>query len=188
MAEIKLTAAPVLGTNLSIGTNTIQERDDLALVSIATPLDQDQDSQADLARALSAGWGLDLPAPTRASSAGDAHAIQTTADQMLLIFPHEGPDGNAVVQSKLDGAGYTTEQTDVWLVLEIAGPETLAALERLCPMDLRGVPDGTATRTVMEHMGALVLRHSAERFWLLTASSSAGSFLHAVEQSYRNVT
>ena len=34
------------------------------------------------------------------------------------------------------GAGYTTDHTDSWVVLEVSGKATLSALERLCPLNL----------------------------------------------------
>ncbi|MEX0285731.1 MAG: sarcosine oxidase subunit gamma [Paracoccaceae bacterium] len=184
MAEIRLTAAPILGADLSIGENTIRERDNLAIVSVATPLGEEQA----LTDALKDGWGLTTPVATMSETAGEVRAIRTTPDQILMLFPHAAPDANAVVQSKLSGAGYTTDQTDVWIVLELSGPDTLPALERLCPLDVHGMSDGASARTVMEHMGALILRLGPDRFWLLSASSSARSFLHAVETSYHNVS
>ena len=60
-------------------------------------------------------------------------------------------------------------------------------LERLCPLDLHesAFPVGAAQRTVMEHMGAVILREGTDEFLLLSASSSAASFLHAVKTSIR---
>jgi len=40
----------------------------------------------------------------------------------------------------------------------------------------------------MEHMGAIVLRDGPDSFLLLSASSTARSYLHAVEISLRNVS
>ena len=183
MPEFALEAAPMLGgVRLSFGDNNIVERDDLALVSIATP----QGGDDALAAALQGGWGLDMPSPTLSATSGEVRAIRTTADQMMLVFPHATPDANAHVQGKLDGAGYTTDQTDAWVVLEVTGPNTIAALERLCPLDLHdsAFPVNAAGRTVMEHMGALILRTGDDRYLLMSVSSSAQSFLHAVETSF----
>jgi sarcosine oxidase subunit gamma len=44
-----------------------------------------------------------------------------------------------------------------------------------------------AQRTVMEHLGVLILRTGDDAFMLLSASSSAKSFLHALETSVANV-
>ena len=185
MADITLTAAPFLdGANIEIHGNRIVERDDLALVSIAIPLNR----EAELASALNAGWSLSLPQPTQSTTAKDARAIRMTPDQIMLAFPHATPDAERHVQSKLKGAGYTTEQTDAWIVLEVSGPNTMAALERLCPLDLASFDAGTSGRTVMEHMGAMVVKLGDDQFLLMSASSSARSFLHAVETSYAYVT
>lgn len=183
MADITLEAAPILGgVDIELGTNRIRERDDLALVSVATPLG----GEKALAAALKKGLGLVMPEPRLSSASGDTRAIRTSQDQIILIFPHATPDANAVVQAKLGGAGYTTDQTDVWVVLEVSGPDTMAALERLCLLDLHPdtFPEGASGRTVMEHMGAMILRTGADSFLLFSASSSAESFLHAIETSY----
>lgn len=183
MADIQLTAAPVLGADIALDGNRIRERADLALVSVAVPLGGDDA----LAGAVRSAWGLAMPGPVQSSGSGDMRALRTTPDQIMLIFPHAAPDAARMVQGKLGGAGYVTDQTDVWVVLDIDGPQTLAALERLCPLDLSGFGDGGSARTVMEHMGAIILRLGSDRFWLISASSSARSFLHAVETSFRNV-
>lgn len=183
MAETPLAAAPILGgLDHAIGENRIHERDDLALVSVATPLGGD----AALAAALKKGWGLAMPEPTRSAAGGDTRAIRTSPDQMMLVFPHPTPDAERVVRRKLAGTGYTTDQTDVWVVLEVSGPDTPAALERLSMLDLdaRVFPVDASARTIMEHMGAMIVRTGAESFLLFSASSSARSFLHAVETSY----
>ena len=186
MAEFTLVAAPILGgIDIAIGANRIVERSDLALVSIAIPIGGD----AAMAAALQSGWSLSVPEPTLSILAGETRAVRTASDQMMLIFPHEGPGANAAVQARLNNAGYTTDQTDVWVALEVSGPETMAALARLCPLDIDAnrFPKNAAGRTIMEHMGAFIIRIDDDRFLLLSASSSAGSFLHAVEISYNYV-
>ncbi len=185
MAEIRLDPTPTLGgARLEIGMNIIAERDDMALVSVATPLN----GEAELGAALAQAWGLKIPAPALSETAGDMRAIRTSPDQMMLVFPHATPDAEPHVQKAISGKGYTTDQTDVWVVLEVSGPENIAALERLCPLDLPAAPTDFAARTVIEHMGAIVVKLADDRFLLMSASSSASSFLHAVETSYRYVT
>lgn len=186
MAEITLTATPALaGTDIRIGDGRIRSRDDLAIVSVAVPLGGGDA----LTGALKRAYGLAMPEPTRSSEAKDMRAIRTAPDQLMLIFPHQAPDANARVRTDLEGAAYATDQTDVWAVLELAGAAVLPALERLCPLDLSAAafPDDAFARTVMEHMGAMILRLAPDRFLLLCASSSAGSFLHAIETSFHYV-
>ena len=184
MAKITLTATAALGNaDIKIGGNRILERADLALVSIATPLGEDNA----LATVLKSGWSLDVPSRSQTTDCGEVRAVRTSPDQLLLVFAHETPDALRHVQSKLNGTGYTTDQTDAWVVLEISGPDTLAALERICPLDIRQFRPGESGRTVMEHMGAMAIRLEDDRFFLMSASSSAQSFMHAVETSYRYV-
>lgn len=186
MAEIALQATPILGgIDRQIGANRIVGRDDLALVSVAIPLGGEEG----LAATLQQGWSLALPGPRQSSNGAGTRAIRTAPDQILLICAHVAPDARAAIRDRLGTAGYITDQSDVWAVFELAGPDTRAALERLCPLDLHPdvFPQGASARTVMEHMGAIILRSGADRFVLLSARSSAGSFLHAVETSFRYV-
>ncbi|MEO0946296.1 MAG: sarcosine oxidase subunit gamma [Pseudomonadota bacterium] len=188
MAEFAftLTPKPLLGgVDLKMGANRIVELDEIAVVSIAVPLG----NQEKLAKALKSGWSIGVPEPTLSTANGNLRAVRTGADQFMLLFPHESPNAEAVVQAKLKGAGYTTDQTDNWVVLEVSGPDVAAALERLSPVDLSvdAFPVGASARTVMEHMGAIVIRLDHDRFMLMSASSSAKSFLHAVETSFAYV-
>ena len=101
------------------------------------------------------------------------------------VLEHEGDDAVAVVIEKLGTAGYYTDQSDSWVMLQIAGPGSRAALERICMLDLHSdaFPVDTVARTTMEHLGVMVLRDGEDSFLLMSARSSARSFLHAVETS-----
>lgn len=182
-----LTAEPFLGGYaLDLGEVAVAEVTDISLVSIATPLGGGDA----LASAVQAAWGCALPAPrgTSASPDGSVTLIFSTPDQILAILP--GVDGLAVtdVAAKLGDAGYYTEQTDNWVGLRVSGAKAITALERICPLDLSLMPVGGAERTVMEHLGVFIMREAGDRFLFLSGSSSAKSFLHAVELSMRNVT
>ena len=187
MADIRLTAAPLSGGgDIDIAGNRIIARDDLALVSVATPLQGD----AALKKVLTAEFGLKMPSATLSSMAKGLRAVNMAPDAMLLIFAHPTPDAEMHVRTKLGGAGYTTDQTDSMLAIEVSGPDTMAAMERICPLDLDSDNFGknASGRTVMEHMAATIIALGDAHFLLLTASSSAKSFLHALETSYHNVT
>ncbi|MEM8786910.1 MAG: hypothetical protein AAGE76_01470 [Pseudomonadota bacterium] len=183
MAETILTAAPALDDALVMGPNRVAERGDLSMVSVAIP----QGGGPDLEEALQAAFALAMPAPLLGSDTGQIRAISSGADQILLVFPHTAPRPALFVAEKLAGAGYAVDQTDALLMLEIVGPDTPAALERLCPLDFRGMGDGAAARTVMDHIAVTLLRCEAERFQLICARSFAHSLLHAVETAYRDV-
>jgi len=187
VAEYTLTPAPPLaGTDESFGALRLTAPADLTIVNIALPLG----GEAAALAAIKAGYGADLPEPGASVLAGGARLIRLAPDQAFVLFTHAAPDGERVVADKLGDAVYLTDQSDTWCALSLTGPGARAALERICPIDLH--PDafavGHAARTVMEHLGTIVLRTDADSYLLLSASSSAGSFLHAVETSCRNVS
>lgn len=188
MAEFQLTAArPLAGYDKRFGAITLRAPADLALVSLAFPLGQEDIAQ----KAIKAAYGHALPEVGKAHAAKDETIlIRMSRDQGFVLFTHATPDAERVVAEELKGAAYTTDQTDVWTVLEISGPDARTALMRICPLDLH---DGSfavmhAARTVMEHLGTIIIRTGPEAWLLLSATSSAGSFLHAVETSIRNVS
>lgn len=188
MPDFKLTAKPALGGYRKVVDGvTLSERADVAIVSIATPLG----GETTLAQAVTHGFGAALPAVggTTLSSDGRTRLLGMAPGQVFAVFEHDGPDARALVDGKLDRAAYTTDQTDVWVVLAIDGARARAALERICPLDLHpdAFAEGRAARTVMEHLGVIILRDGPDSFLLLSARSSAGSFLHAVETSIQNV-
>lgn len=187
MAElnITLTAAPILGTDKRMGGNQIRERNDLSLVSIAIPKGGD----TALETGLQSAFGVSMPSPVVSSSSGDMRVIKTAPDQLMLLFTSDAADAEKEIHRKISGSGYVTNQTDGWIIFEITGPDTLAALERLCPLNLHHdrFAVGAFARTVMEHMGAMIIRTGEAEFLLLSASSSAKSFYEAIVQSYDNV-
>lgn len=184
MVEIILKASPALGgVNYVFANCTLTERADIALISVAVP----HGGNDALSSKLSALWQLAIPGPTQTSKAGEMRAIPLSADQFMLAFIPGKTLSETAAEMDLAGVAYTTMQTDAWVILELSGNGSIAALERICQLDLdlHAFPVDAAARTVMEHLGALILRVEADRFWLMSARSSAGSFLHAVETSCR---
>lgn len=181
--------SPLGGYDRTIETVVISETTDLALVSVAVPLGGD----ARFSAALASGFGAARPA-TGDSTLGDrlaARVLGMQPDQMFILFDPPNPDRAAeTVSAVLESAAYVTDQSDSWTILRMAGTGVRAALERICPLDLdnEAFPQGRVARTVMEHFAVIVLRDGIDSFLLMSPRSSAGSFLHAVELSVRNVS
>ena len=118
--------------------------------------------------------------------------MRMAQDQFLLCVEDVANsfEMNKDLEQKLAGIAYTTDQTHVWVALDIGGPATLTALERICPVDLdiSAFDIGAVARTSMEHLGVIITRITKTNFRLFSASSSAGSFLHALETSIENIT
>jgi sarcosine oxidase subunit gamma len=188
VSDFTITAAPVLGGySARFADTTLAEVIDRALVSIAVPLG----GRDPLAAAVKRIWKTELPEIGGATAGkGDVRLLGLAPDQVMAMLPR--PDGLAApaVADALSGAGYVTEQTDAWVLLRLAGPQARAALERICPIDLHpdAFAEGRCARTLMEHLGAVVFRDAPDGFLLMSASSSARSFLHAVETSLHHVT
>lgn len=190
MPDFVLTPQPFLGgCSRSFGDTSLTEVTDLAIVSLARPLDGDGALDA----AIKGAWGCETPAPGRSSTGPNGlRVLRMSPDQLLVLLPAASGPALAApgIADALGGAAYVTEQTDNWVVLRLDGPLARPALERICPIDLHedAFAPGQFARTMMEHLGAVVLREETGDFLLLSASSSAGSFLHAVETSLEYVS
>ncbi|MEM8775855.1 MAG: sarcosine oxidase subunit gamma [Pseudomonadota bacterium] len=188
MAEFSLISEPPLaGVEFEFGGIKVHAPENLAIVSIALPLG----GEADAEKAINAAFGEALPDPGRSVVCKDgSRLVRLSPDQAFVMFTHETPDAEPFIEQRLKGKAYTTDQTDVWVGLVVEGSQSRAALERICPIDLHDAAFAIddAARTVMEHLGVLIIRTGANAFLLLSASSSADSFLHAIQLSARNVS
>ena len=184
MLDFKLVSAPPLaGTNRSFDGGMLTAPADFAVVSFALPLGGEKPA----ATAIKTAYGVALPdvGKSALSKDGAARVVRTGLDQGFIIFTHATPDAEPHVAARLKGKAYTTDQTDVWVGLELTGPRARDVLERICPIDLHpdAFAEGDAARTTVEHLGTLIIRTGPDAFLLMSASSSAESFLHAVELS-----
>ena len=181
--------APLGGYAETFGAIALAEETGLALVSAAVP----QGGDAAFATALADGFAASRPAigDTAAGGRYGARILGMQPDQMFILFEPPDRDRPAeTVAGALGAAAYVTDQSDSWAMLRIAGAGVRSALERICPLDLddAAFPEGRVARTAMEHLSVIILRDGADSFLLMSARSSARSFLHAVELSVENVS
>ena len=178
---VSLQALTALGARgaavVEIGPLRITERTDLALASVAAR----RGRRADLAAAAEAA-GVPLPDAAR-HQAGAPYSAFWTAPEMWFV---EAPFGSHELiadqlKAALGDAASVTEQTDAWVVFDLAAADLAPVLERLCNVDFRAVPKGYATRTVMEHLGVYLVKLDQGAVRLYGPRSSAQSLLHALE-------
>jgi len=166
---------------------SLREISGKAIVSIAVPLK----GMPALKAAMKKAYKLDLPAHghSTVTHAGSTRLISTGADQYFMIFDEPLIDTVASVRKQIGTAGYITCLSDSFAMLRISGANSRTALERICQLDLEPsvFPVNMAGRTMMEHLGVLIIRDSDDGFLLMSARSSAGSLLHAVETSAANI-
>jgi len=170
----------------SIGGVTISAIRDRALVSMAFPAGN---RDAVSARVLDR-LGTALPRIGHCEG-DDPRLIGLQRDQVWCAFEQVDGTADGALSERL-GAGHgvrLTDQSGGWVQLRLSGAGTLAVLERLCPLDLheRALPVGGCARTVMEHLGTVLMRDGPDDFELLTARSSAHSFVHALENAAGHV-
>lgn len=188
MSNISLTAEyPLKGYARNFGSATVRELQDLSIYSVSQSLQADKTIKA-VEDTFATNWPK--TGHSSVSSSGEFRVLGLQSDQVFVLQQHatgERPSGN---EPTLNEHSYVTDQSDSWVGLEVKGPTARAALERICPIDLHPsvFGAGAVTRTSMEHLAAIVLCIDADHYWLLSPTSSAQSFLHAVETSFYNVS
>lgn len=187
MADITLTPkSPLGGKRLESAECTLEEMQDITLISMATPLN----GEAAFEKALKKAHRIAAPKGMSTTSKDNVHAFRTGADQVMLAIKEETRTAVSDAVKAMDGAAYLADQTDAWVTCAMSGTGARRALERLCPLDLHDsvFPVGTAGRTNMEHMGSVIMRVGENEYWLFSASSSAQTFWHALETSIHYTT
>ena len=120
--------------------------------------------------------------------------MPSAQNQWFLCFDDDGTNpinaAKTLMGKSLSKQMAMTDQSDSWVILALSGPQSRQTLARICPIDcgVSAMPIGTTARTSMEHLGAIITRRPDEGdhqpcFWLLSARSSAASFLHAITGS-----
>lgn len=168
---------------VEIGPYRIVERCDVALASVAVRRGQDEA----FAAAASAA-GVPLPGPS-GSAAGAVYSVFWATPEMWFV---EAPFASHedIVPALKPAFGETasiTEQTDAWVRFDVSGAGLVALFERLSNLDLAALPDGFASRTVMEHLGVYLIKRSAGEVTLYGPRSSAAGLLHALEVTAKSV-
>jgi len=182
----KLSATDSLGGyDKEIGNIRLREITNQSLIAMAIP----QGEESKFKNNIKNIFNLKMPSPTKSVKNKDTRLLFTQPDQIFVLTKKaEDPENSMAIT--FGESAYITDQTDAWVILEISGVSSREALERICQVDLdKNVfqLDGMA-RTSMEHMSAIIIRKADDTFYLMSASSSAKSFLHAVELSAQHVS
>lgn len=165
----------------TIGPFTIAETMDTALASLATRRGREAEVATRAAEA-----GLPLPGPGQAASQGEWAAFWTGPETWFVEAPYATHEDIAAHLKPLFGdAASITEQTDAWARFEVAGP-LQPFFERLCNLDPDRFGPGSATRTMIEHLGTYAIRRASDLMTLLGPRSSAASLHHALLSAARS--
>ncbi len=170
--------SPLSGFKTSQPGLALAEVEGFALVSMAFAPDKA------FATKFSKRFGTKIPQP--GDSLGidkpPARFMGLARDQLFVWFEQtQAQSGLTFLQTaELPGAVFT-DQADNWVALRISGEQVFAHLEKRCMIDLERLPVNGVARTVIEYLGVIILREGPEEFLLLSARSSAQSFLHILE-------
>ena len=184
------------GTSLIEGTG-------LSMVSVAPLAGSQAAFQTAMAKLFKTGkTGSPKPSATMALDRPDKPRcilMPSAQNQWFFCFDDDGTNpidaAKALLGTSLSKQMAMTDQSDSWVILALSGLHSRQTLARICPIDCSAsvMPIGTTARTSMEHLGAIITRRPDEGdhqpcFWLLSARSSATSFLHAITGSppFRN--
>ena len=181
----KLSATtPLNGFHSVIGEVTLTEINP-EILCISVPKEMEKKVNNEFKRVLK--FNPPIVGQSSLSKNSTIRVIRNSLDQFFILFKNT----SEVVQvmKSLEKYFYITEQSDAWVGIEISGKGSYSCLERICQLDLSGKSFGVnnAVRTLMEHLNVLIIKTSEESFLLLSASSSAKSFLDAVETSAKNI-
>ena len=164
-------------TTVTHGPLTISERTDVALASVAARKGRANDLSAAAQKA-----GVPLPGPATHQPGTPYSAFWVEPEMWFVEAPYASHELIAdMLKSALGDAASITEQTDAWVAFDLAAPDLTPILERLCNVDFAKVPQGHATRTVMEHLGVYLVKHGPGAARVYGPRSSAESLLHALE-------
>lgn len=188
MSEQTLRAVSALDNfSQTIGATHVREITPVTIVSISTPLDGHEQLNLQLEKSI----GLQIPAIGKINRQSQSLTVLgLQADQCFMVSLSEQIDPANALKAKLGNTGYLTDQSDSWVVLEIDGPLSRRALERICPLDLAmGIfNEDMVARTSMEHLSVIIEHPEKNCFRLYSPRSSASSFLHAITESLSNVS
>ena len=149
------------------------------------------DGKDDLAQQLNRAYGLALPEVGRwlSSEPENTQLLRLQGDLCFVLFDYSGDRALEKFAPRISDA-CLSDQSDSWVMLSLSGEKSREVLERICPIDLHptAFPPGSVTRTVMEHIGAMIVCEAEDQYTLMALRSYAASFLHALEVSIKNVS
>jgi len=147
------TRSPLNEKSEKVGNTSLVEHTQLAIVSLAIPLSDDESVET----ALQSIMKVSRPAVGQLTHAkGDSPgfsnllALGLQADQLFLVFDYPETTPVEQVSKSIGEIAYLTDQSDSWVVIDINGPLATTALERICPLDLH---DSVMNDTTGRQMG-----------------------------------
>ena len=169
----------------TINNVSIKEVLDHRITSLAVPLGSDRKCSAVIKKVFK----KTIPQIEKSIIVSNNNFLFRLANDMLFFCENSIKKAPKTTIDLLQQNFYTTDQSGGWCCLQVSGSRVIEMLERICPLDLskENFKILDAKRTTMEHLGVIIFKRGETEFLLYSASSSAKSFLHAVETSCKNL-
>ncbi len=146
------------------------------------------DALADVMRTV---FGLELPPPGRAETAGKLTALWMQPSAWLLMVPPDEPGVlSRSVKDACGALGSVVDHTQGCAVLHLSGAGTRDVLARICRLNLhpRAFGPGCVAATPVAELGCLLhQRDDGPSFELIVPASYAGWFAEAVRVAATSV-
>ncbi|MCC5958592.1 MAG: sarcosine oxidase subunit gamma [Rhodobacteraceae bacterium] len=169
----------------TIGPVTITENPDRALASVAARLGQD----AACTKALASVLGTSAPDVAQCVQGPALGAFWMAQHCWIVDGPYDLDDPQtdlaARLKAELGDMASVTDQSGAWVRFDVHGDGLGALFERLCNLDMARMTDGTARRTMIDHLGCFVLSHRGGNT-VYGPRSSAQSLHHALITAARS--
>ena len=166
--------------NETVGTINILENTNCAIASIAVR----NGKGATVKKALKSKFDLTIPDPLHMTTSGNVSLIWVGPEQYFFTAPFEGFENIAeILIDSLQDTASITEQTDAWVQFDLSGTAVVDAFKYLCMIDVEKFDVNSSTRTIIEHLGCIVIRNGETKFSILGPRSSASALHHTIKNA-----
>jgi len=183
MASQLTPTSPLLGFALKAPQAECAEQTGMAIISVSMA----KSGAKKLASAMKGEYGVALPLPGQYVAIKDGMIVSSARDQFFVCQKTHPDKLLKTLLACCSGAATMTDQSDAWAQIMLTGAACTAIMERLCHIDTTSAafPVGSAARTSIEHMGAIIARikpaaKQTDAFMILTPRSSANDMAHAL--------
>lgn len=115
-----------------------------------------------------AGTVLGLALPERIGGmgvTGESLAVCLGPDEWFLLLPErEAGAVSGRLTAALAAPFSLVDVSHREVGITVEGPAATLALSALCALDLEAMPDGSATRTILDKAQAVLVKHDAQRY------------------------
>lgn len=165
----------LVGFTRQFATTRLQNVPQFELLAVAIPSWARQKSVAQIGP---------LPNPGQSSVMPSGQHLLWTGVGQYYAYCETSAQGEAAMNARLEGAGYVTDVSDGWVSFDLQGVDAQTRLDLITLPDLSDdtFQVGAVTSTVIAHLRVLIWRRAEDHFVLLTAASSARSFIHHLNE------